>query len=44
VSTVPRLPFTGLDKEKLALLLSGIGLMAIGTGLALRRRLYRGYR
>ena len=38
VSTVSRLPYTGLDKEKTALVLSGFGLLAIGLGLALRRR------
>ena len=39
--SVERLPFTGLDKERTVLVLSGFGLLAIGLGLALRRRVAR---
>jgi LPXTG-motif cell wall-anchored protein len=35
---VERLPFTGRDSVRFALLLGGIGLLAIGSGWALRRR------
>ena len=41
VSSVQRLPFTGLDKERTTLVLSGFGLLAIGLGLAVRRRAFR---
>ena len=41
VSATSALPFTGLDKEKTTLVLSGFGLLAIGLGLALRRRTSR---
>ena len=39
--SVERLPFTGLDRDKLALLLGGIGMVALGLGLALRRRTFQ---
>jgi LPXTG-motif cell wall-anchored protein len=38
---VERLPYTGLNREKTALMLSGLGLIAIGMGLAIRRRTLR---
>jgi LPXTG-motif cell wall-anchored protein len=41
VSSVQQLPYTGLDAEKTALMLGGFGLVAIGFGLALRRRIHR---
>jgi LPXTG-motif cell wall-anchored protein len=41
VSSVQQLPFTGLDKERTTLVLSGFGLLAIGLGLAVRRRTFR---
>jgi LPXTG-motif cell wall-anchored protein len=41
VSSVQSLPYTGLDAEKTALMLGGFGLIAIGFGLALRRRTFR---
>jgi LPXTG-motif cell wall-anchored protein len=41
VSAVQQLPYTGLDAEKAALMLGGLGLVAIGLGLGLRRRTYR---
>jgi LPXTG-motif cell wall-anchored protein len=39
--SVQQLPFTGLDSVKTALLLGGLGLVAIGAGLGLRRRTSR---
>ena len=41
--SLQRLPFTGLDREKTGLLLSGIGMVAIGLGFALRRRTRRAW-
>lgn len=41
IPSVQRLPFTGLDKERTTLVLSGFGLLAIGLGLAVRRRAVR---
>ena len=43
VSSVEQLPFTGIDKERITLLLSGAGLLAIGLGLAVRRRTRRAW-
>jgi len=39
--SVQSLPFTGIDREKIVLMLSGVGLLTIGLGLGIRRRAYR---